>query len=160
MIRPRVSALGRPLLVSGIPGPVISRAVERCLFLVVANPCPPCSAWGDAGRTPRVLAGTRPDGATCIAALQYPMSEALNGVEYDPNPRRYNKSVAVYENTRASGGGSAAGRAAAGLRQPEHGLDVDQRDAGLPAPPLLQSVSLPSGMLETIDIVTQSMSIS
>lgn len=63
--------------------------------------------WGDAGRTPRVLAETRPDGATCIAALQYPMSEALNGVEYDPNPRRYNKSVAVYENTRASGGGSA-----------------------------------------------------
>ncbi|MCY4138104.1 MAG: hypothetical protein OXF56_07565 [Rhodobacteraceae bacterium] len=116
--------------------------------------------WGDAGRTPRVLAGTRPDGATCIAAFQYPMSEALNGIEYDPNPRRYNKSVAVYENTRASGGGSAAGRAAAGLRQPEHGLDVDQRDAGLPAPPLLQSVSLPSGMLETIDIVTQSMSIS
>lgn len=124
--------------------------------------------WGFAGRTPRALAETRPDDATCIAALQYPMGEALNGVEYDQNPLRLIqhsrhvgcRSGAVYENTRASGGGSAAGRAAPGLQQPEQGLDVDQRDAGLPAPPLLQSVSLPSGMLDAIDIVTESMSIN
>ena len=100
------SRIVRVLTVSDLPAEDIVCLVDPTCYVSHLSAM---QRWGLTDRTPRVLALTRPDRATSIAALRNYMSEALNGDESNPYPLRLTqhphrvrrRSVALYESKTA-----------------------------------------------------------
>ena len=100
------SRIVRVLTVSDLPAEDIVCLVDPTCYVSHLSAM---QRWGLTDRTPRVLALTRPDRATSIAALRNYMSDALNGDEVNPYPLRLiqhpyrvrRRSVALYESKTA-----------------------------------------------------------
>ena len=100
------SRIIRVLSVSDLPAEDIVCLVDPVCYVSHLSAM---QRWGLTDRTPRVLALTRPDRATAVAALRNYMSKAQNGDEYNPYPLRLiqhpdrvrRRSVALYESKTA-----------------------------------------------------------